>query len=287
VIALILGGAPCVWDDLAAAEKLLVGSRRLVVATNSAGFLYRGRIDAYATLHPENLAAWRKKRRGNADYRAFAAGVGADAEVVPERWPASSGGYGLQVALYELGATAAILCGVPLESAAGHLVQPGAWSPPTTYRRAFAMALPEIGGRVRSMGGWTQEVFGEPTPEWLASTAGFKPLGASRPRQRIDGMFHVKNVSDEARQLNIRLPDGNLVRRTLRPGQGGIFDTDPNQAVFARGHLRATDVSEKPTKKAAPAKAKASRRPAAKKAAPDATGPKSPALDPIVRDEEP
>jgi len=66
-----------------------------------------------------------------------------------------------------MGASGAILCGVPLESEAGHFHFPGQWAPVTTYRQEWQAVSPLIGDRVRSMGGWTAFEFGQPDKHWI------------------------------------------------------------------------------------------------------------------------
>lgn len=90
-------------------------------------------------------------------------------------------------------------------------------------------------------------------------------------------MHTVKNTGDTTRRFNARRPDGNLFIARLAPGESGEFDADVKQAVFVRGHLKATEVNGKP--KAAP-KAAAKKRAAAKavpagKATPAAADPEA------------
>ncbi len=169
MIAAILGGAVGVWDQLARLKDMADVS--VVVACNDAGVAYPGHLDAWATLHPEKFGTWRSRRRGNQDYRAFslkrAHGCG-EIEVVPERWPGSSGLYAAQIALDEIGAGKAVLCGVPLTMQARHFFdRNNEWLEAENYRKGFLAALPVIRDRVRSMSGWTRELLGEPSPEWL------------------------------------------------------------------------------------------------------------------------
>ena len=169
MIAAILGGAVGVWSQLAKLRE--VADVSLVVACNDAGVTYPGHLDGWATLHPEKFGTWRARRRGNGDYRAFsiklAHGCG-DTEIVPERWRGSSGLYAAQIALDEFGADKAVLCGVPLIAKDRHFFdRNNEWSDAENYRKGFQAALPVIRDRVRSMSGWTRELLGEPSPEWL------------------------------------------------------------------------------------------------------------------------
>lgn len=172
MIALCLGGAPSVWEDLHAVRQLLGDREHIVVVCNTTGYLFRGRIDAWATLHPERLADWREKRAaagGNIDFRAIVhrAYPGLRAEVQPHSWYGSSGLFTAEAALKRLGATGAILCGVPMDSDAGHIARPGPWCDPEKYRRGFEAAKAE-GANIRSMSGWTAGLFGAPDEDWIS-----------------------------------------------------------------------------------------------------------------------
>lgn len=173
MIAVVLGGAKGVWSDLSSLRGLIEPD--LIVATNDAGVVYPGRLDAWVSLHPEKLPEWRRRRKGNQDYRCFTHkrrhGVG-DVEQVVERWPGSSGLFAAHIALDEMGASGVVLCGVPMDRAAAHFFEPGApWLDAENYRRGFQAALPVIGGSVRSMSGWTAELLGVPDAEWLTNRA--------------------------------------------------------------------------------------------------------------------
>ena len=274
MIALILGGAPS-WEREAAEAADLLNRRHLVVAANLAGIHHKGRLDGWATLHPDCLDAWAAERAGEPASRLFTP------DLTPERWPGSSGLYALQCALLELGATGAILCGVPMETSAGHFLNPGAWAGTADYRRAFEAALPEIGGRVRSMGGWTAELFGKPTPQWVGAVDNIRPAGITAPpNARTDVMHHVKNGSKSTLSFWHNQPDGLRGRIHLAPGEAGDFDVDPNAPEFQRDGVTTTT----PGAQAAPAKKTASKKPAARKAAvPKAPKPAPPA--PPVSDE--
>jgi hypothetical protein len=267
VIALILGGAPSVWRELAEAQALL-NRRHMVVAANRAGIHWAGKLDGWATLHPDLLAGWGREREGNKDFRAFIAEAHVSsprAEVVSERWPGSSGLYALQVALFEMNATAAILCGVPMETTAGHFAKEGAWAGTADYRQAFATALPTVGGRVRSMGGWTAELFGKPTAEWVGAVDNITPLGGSAPPDaRNDVMHHVKNGSESTLSFWHRQEDGLQGRVHLAPGEAGDFEVDRNAPELQRKGVTIT-TPRAPAPKTAAARKSAPRKAAASK----------------------
>lgn len=257
MIAIVLGGAPSVWGEAAEAQAFLGNRRHLVAAANLAGIHWAGRLDGLASLHTDLIGGWIAQRCGNKDVRLFTP------DVVPERWPGSSGLYAAQIALFEMGASGVILCGVPMDSEAGHFTGRTPWESTTSYRQAFAQTLPEIGGRVRSMSGWTAELFGRPAPAWIDAIDKLRPLGASRPQHLRTTMHRITNRSDTTQRFNARRPNGELYIARLAPRASGEFDADVNQAVFARGLLTATNL-EKPAK---PAKA-TGKRAAAKRARP-------------------
>lgn len=258
MIALVLGGAPSVWSDVADAKALLNGRRHITVACNDAGAKYDGHLDAFVSLHPEHLERWAKERTGNQDYRRFRPVVfsGPAAEVVEERWPGSSGLYALQVALMEMGAAAAILCGVPMDQQAGHFTHDGPWAATTSYRQDFIAALPHLGARTRSMGGWTGELFGRPTPTWIAAAGAARPLAPPRPLARTDHMYRVENISGSHQRFFVRGDDGTDRLVHLAHGQSGEFDIDPLQVKFQPGgpfKVTAVKTAEPEPAKAEPA----------------------------------
>ena len=248
MIAIILGGAPSVWTDLAEAKVLLGARPHIIVAANLAGIQFKGPLDGWATLHAEMIEAWTEER-GEPAARTFSPIAGHHVEVVAERWPGSSGLYALQVALFEMGAASAVLCGVPMETTAGHFANPGPWAAATSYRRAFCQALPEIGGRVRSLGGWTRDLFGAPTPSWLDAISTARP---SRPGSTArKPMYKVQNTTQEAKSLWHTDPQTGLRKLAhLAPGESGEFDIDPRQGAFQRTGLKATEIAPESNKRA-------------------------------------
>lgn len=175
MIAAVLGGASGVWSELSTLEQQLGRRPDLIVACNDAGAVYPGHLDAWATLHHERFAEWRRRRVGNDDYQAFVITPGygcPDAEVVKERWSGSSGLYAAQIALDVLGAGRVVLCGVPLDPDRKHFFdRHNTWNDADIFRRGFEAALPVIRGHVRSMSGWTRDLLGAPDAQWLNDRA--------------------------------------------------------------------------------------------------------------------
>lgn len=218
-VALVIGGAPTVWSELEQAMGLVGDRDARIIVTNHAGRLYEGDIDAWVTLHPEMFEPWREERaekRLNTDYRSL---VYAGRKAVPgtepyrQRWNGSSGLFAAQLALDVLGCAGVILSGVPLEREAGHFHTPGAWKMADHYRDAARKAKAE-GASIRSMSGWTADLFGRPDEEWLASLG----LGPAQTRQRIRRapgatmrikMLKTHNfVPPEERRMAVKYLDG-------------------------------------------------------------------------------
>lgn len=181
--ALILGGALTVWRD--AEEALALGEFDGVVACNDAAVDWPGEVEAFVTLHGEKAAHWRAKRAA-AGHPAWRAAYGHEAprprnafsglQTTEFRFPGqietgSSGLFALKVALIDLGFDRAVLCGVPMEPMGCHFFDAKAWTGASSHRRGWQEALPHIKDRARSMCGWTADLLGRPTEEWLAEQA--------------------------------------------------------------------------------------------------------------------
>ena len=173
--ALCLGGAASVRDDWTAA--LALGDFDFIVACNDVGAIWPGRLDAWVTLHPEKLTAWRDQRRANGHSDAARYLVHGDCppewtELVEFRFPGqsdsgSSGLFAAKAALNDLGADRAVLAGIPL-SRTSHFFDAVQWEAAGGYRTVFEGLRPVDRARIRSMSGWTAHFFGLPTTEWLA-----------------------------------------------------------------------------------------------------------------------
>ncbi len=181
--ALVLGGAATLWRDVAGALDL--GRFDLVVACNDAAAVWPGRLDAAVSLHPEKYGIW-MGRRNKAGHPAPGRLVGhleagkstvrlPDLPIEFAEWKfegqpdsGSSGLFALRYALESLGADRAVLCGVPMHDAAAHFFDATPWGAAAAHRRGFNQARPAIGDRARSMSGWSADLLGQPTKEWLA-----------------------------------------------------------------------------------------------------------------------
>jgi len=168
--ALVIGGAHCVHEDIKAAEAL--GKFDLVVAVNDIGTVYGGKIDAWCSMHPQKLQRWAKMREdaGFEPSRTLWTAEHLDAAPNFSRVINPGGGsaaLATEVAL-SLGAQKVVLAGCPLESSP-HFFDDVPWSPREVehYRRPWLRHKRDWGSVVRSMSGWTREVYGAPEQAWF------------------------------------------------------------------------------------------------------------------------
>lgn len=171
MIALVLGGADSLFDDMRGAMALV--DDPLIVACNNAGFMVE-RLDHWATLHPEELP-WREERRRERGYpggyvtwtRPYPPGM-KDREAghrILAGWQGGSSGlFAVGVALEV--ADRAVLCGVPLDNRP-HFDRVSGWATAEEYRDAWREKHDAMRGRIRSMGGWTADLLGVPTRAWI------------------------------------------------------------------------------------------------------------------------
>lgn len=144
-------------------------------------------VDHWVTLHPDKLHKWRAlrdRRYGEeaSPYEVWTYEAAVTRERVDHRLPDWRGGSGLHAAQAALvrGHSKVILAGVPMVNGLHHIPRPaGPWRAATHFRPGWAMRVPELSGKVRSMSGWTQELLGKPDLVWLTGPTG--PNGIKRP----------------------------------------------------------------------------------------------------------
>lgn len=172
-VAFVYGGANTLHDDIAAAYDLCEPDT--IIACNDAGMSYEGVLPHFATLHTEKVPQWLDERRekGLPDPLNFWT---SNVKTVPEchrnlykkvpPWNGSSGLLCITVALH-LGYEKVILCGVPLHRTFEHYNYPGDWGDACRYRSAWVKHKPLLDGKVKSWQGWTADILGKPSREWL------------------------------------------------------------------------------------------------------------------------
>lgn len=174
---IITGSAPCVIDDLAAAFRLY--SQICLLSPGSCSFydfmaIGLSSVDKHlwpikymATYHPAEIPEIKKRREaagGNTDYLVIShehkPGVDIFEPFIP---PTGSSSHLGALAAIRLGYKKIILCGCPLTGDCpthkGNKYE--------TFRAGWTAKLSIVKPFVRSMSGWTRELLGEPTEEWL------------------------------------------------------------------------------------------------------------------------
>jgi hypothetical protein len=173
---LILGSALSWLSDVEAALSL--SEFEGVVAAKQAGEKWRGRLDAWVTLHPEYLdTSYRARKQAGlpVDTRIFCHKGGKRVtDILDYLYPAqkssgSSGLFACKVAQH-LGFTHLVLCGIPNDNSAGKIGVGPAWHGAENFKAGWQQALPYL-TNVRSMSGWTARLLGSPTTEWLTGEA--------------------------------------------------------------------------------------------------------------------
>lgn len=179
--AVVLGRSAEVWDELDAAKALIreaVGGVPVtVIATKRAGRDYDGPVHHWPSFHHDMIIPWVAERakagRPPAEnyWSCRPANRRAPRSPLPIKWidniGGSSGMLGVQVALHpEVDIDKVILCGIPMMPSKRYDVNTE-WREALAHRDAWNKYLPQMKDRVRSMSGWTQELLGPVTEEWL------------------------------------------------------------------------------------------------------------------------
>lgn len=170
-ILIITGSSADVREDLAALPVSVYGYPCEYMAIGlDAVDRYDWPIRYVATYHPEEIPTIRRRREsvGNTDYAVIAQEAHPGVSICIRDWwkgqktrqSGSSALLGVQAAL-GLGYRKMILCGCPL---VGVNADKNSYS---VFRFAWETHLPTIRDHVRSMSGWTRELLGAPTEEWI------------------------------------------------------------------------------------------------------------------------
>lgn len=177
--ALILGCAECVWKDADAALNMFEPDA--IFAIKHMIEHWPGRFDYAITLHPEMLAGFIKGRERRGFPMGFQTWAHTDRgprgkpfakiDRVTEDWAGSSGLLAVKVAREE-DFDKIVLAGVPMQSEAGHFARKKPWVAAESFRRPWLNRQQALAPYVRSMSGWTKQLFGRPTPEWLDPVVG-------------------------------------------------------------------------------------------------------------------
>lgn len=173
--SLLIGDA--VGGEETARQLLQVHDFDAVAATNRAGVDWPGRLDYWVTLHPAKCPDWPgmadalrhrlQAGRNRPETWAHRGGPGIDKTI--QDWGGSTGLLAVKVLLQE-GFDRIVLAGMPLSAEGAHYYQPEKpWNSARSFQRGWQRHLADIQPFVRSTSGWTRELLGDPTIEWLES----------------------------------------------------------------------------------------------------------------------
>jgi hypothetical protein len=171
---LVLGSASCLWLDVDAA--LSVGEYDAVIAVKRTGIVWPGPLYSWVSLHPDWMVDYAAQRaeRGHPPAREIVAHEmrpGID-RVANHKWPeqttrsGASGMFGVKVAI-EDGFDRIVICGMPMSQQIGRIDGRRTWHSARTYQPAVLQAVHHMKDKVRSVSGWTMELLGYPSAEWL------------------------------------------------------------------------------------------------------------------------
>lgn len=182
--AVVMATGWSIWDDLALFNPEQNNAE--VIAVNNMILHWKKRVHHGVSLHAEEPPLWRKLRQqygcDNSHVTCHAARPSRDPQVMncDYIWDilgcaraGTSSLFAVAVGL-GLGYTRIILAGVPLDDK-GHFYDPPYILMPkqfasTSVRNQWETAKQFwFQDRVRSLSGWTRELLGEPTEEWIKS----------------------------------------------------------------------------------------------------------------------
>jgi len=149
---LIIGGAGCVWDDLATIGEW---PHEICAVNDIATRLPRFGI--WCSLHPREFADLEPHVTATG-YQKWSHKPPAD-HILPD-WRGSSGLFAVKVCL-SLGFTRIILAGIPMDQQP-HFNKSAEWQEADLYRRGWMAQLKKIQPHVRSCSGWTRSLLGGP-----------------------------------------------------------------------------------------------------------------------------
>lgn len=178
-VAVILGGAKDVWAELSALKSMREPD--VCIAVNDAGTTYPHRLDYWVTLHLEKLGSWIQRRITNHypdpysiyTHRELTHRERNNLFYTPSLFRYNTGDLGGGSGLFacklaiELGFEKIVLCGIPMTREGAHFFDERPWKDAEKYRSAWLKHASTLDNQVKSMSGWTMELLGKPTLEWL------------------------------------------------------------------------------------------------------------------------
>lgn len=174
--ALVVADAAGWQEEAAAALRMFTPDA--IAATNNAGIEWPGRLDYWVSLHHNKCPDWPgivvalERRLAAGRNRPQIWGYDGEAGMpgfdrCTTDWKGATGLLAVKV-LREEGFERIVLAGMPMSREGGHFYDSKPWLQADRYRAAWTRHRTEIEPFVRSSSGWTKELLGAPTPEWLA-----------------------------------------------------------------------------------------------------------------------
>lgn len=173
-ILIITGAAPCVMDDVNAlfSGGLHMPDCSFMLIGLDAVDKYFMNADYFATYHPSEIEMARERRAGaggNTDYMIISHQQHREKStdrdlvnmIIPCEPPSGSSALLGVLAGIKLGYQKIIVCGCPLIGVNDKQYDYA------NFQKGWTAKFEEIKHKTRSMSGWTRELLGEPTEEWL------------------------------------------------------------------------------------------------------------------------
>ena len=162
-LMVLIGCAPC-WEEDINSLKFLAND--FDVMAIGADCPYSGAIQYFATYHFVDLPIYKMRRKNinsNLDFKVIGHKERPEIDIVePHKAPTGSSSLLGAVAAIKIGHKKIILCGCPMEGANKNKITPYDY-----FQKGWVARLPEIKDFVRSMSGYTKEILGKPTKEWI------------------------------------------------------------------------------------------------------------------------
>lgn len=177
-LALVLGGASCVWNDIER-FKLLDLDFDGVFACNDVGADWPWELDGWISLHPEKYLSANPKWVEQREKNGFAPAKKIYAHRIPkdvahpedlvmvdymfpgQKKTGSSGLFAAKVAMIDHGFDRVVFCGVPM-TFTPHFFDEVQWKSAEGFRRQWPTVQRKYLDNMRSMSGWTKVLLGSP-----------------------------------------------------------------------------------------------------------------------------
>lgn len=171
-LLLIVGAAPCVWDDVEAFWRLEPPGHD-VCCLNDAGRFWPCTFKHWASYHPVRLVGMAKRCSPDTQDRPLLHGhIETDGldyvwQTHRSEWGGSTAMFALRCAVRNWGYRRVVLAGVPLENGENIFCPESVTQYESLYLKFWQDRANDYGVKTRSMSGNTKDLFGAPTKEWL------------------------------------------------------------------------------------------------------------------------